>query len=86
MSGNVIAINDVLGKCREYFPQYHFATVPGQNPPSIKPGFRTTDNSRSKTLLGIKYMDMGQTFKDSVVQASVALTMSLINVHLTRVY
>lgn len=61
-----MAVNDVIAKCREYFPQYQLMDAPGDNPPPIKAGFRTTDNSLSKTVLGLEYFDMGETFKDSV--------------------
>jgi nucleoside-diphosphate-sugar epimerase len=66
LRGNVIAVNDVIAKCREYFPDYQFTDAPGENPAAIKPGFRTTDNTLSKEVLGLEYTDMGETFKDSV--------------------
>lgn len=67
-----IAINDVLKKCREMFPQYVFDDAPGPKGWSVKlfgykqPTRSTTDNTRSKQVLGINYIPMEKTFYDSV--------------------
>lgn len=65
--GNLIALNDVIQKCRELLPQYEFTDAPepytGRD---IQPGQRTTDNTASKEILGLVYTDMADTFKDSV--------------------
>ena len=37
--------------------RYQFMDAPGEDPPPIKAGFRTTDNSLSKTVLGLEYTD-----------------------------
>ena len=37
--------------------RYQFMDAPGADPPPIKAGFRTTDNSLSKEVLGIEYTD-----------------------------
>lgn len=62
---NVIAINDLIQMCRELFPKYKFTDAPGQIP-KVPEGFRTTDNARSKEMLGIRYLPVVDTLRDSV--------------------
>eukprot|EP00930_Biecheleria_cincta_P085911 TRINITY_DN75279_c0_g1_i1.p1 TRINITY_DN75279_c0_g1~~TRINITY_DN75279_c0_g1_i1.p1 ORF type:complete len:330 (-),score=49.72 TRINITY_DN75279_c0_g1_i1:110-1099(-) len=64
---NVIAVNDLIQKCRQLFPMYQFTDAPGPGPKEIPDGFRTTDNSRSKDVLGIRYTAMEETVRDSVI-------------------
>lgn len=67
-----IAVNDIIKKCREMFPEYRFDDAPGPKGWSDKlfggrqPTRSGTDNTRSKKVLGIKYMPEDQTIRDSV--------------------
>ena len=55
--GNVIAINDVLAKCRTLFPEYQFTDAPGPYTglDPIPLGFRTTDNTLSTFFLNASH-------------------------------
>eukprot|EP00413_Alexandrium_margalefii_P039383 CAMPEP_0204580458 /NCGR_PEP_ID=MMETSP0661-20131031/44074_1 /ASSEMBLY_ACC=CAM_ASM_000606 /TAXON_ID=109239 /ORGANISM="Alexandrium margalefi, Strain AMGDE01CS-322" /LENGTH=331 /DNA_ID=CAMNT_0051589547 /DNA_START=62 /DNA_END=1056 /DNA_ORIENTATION=+ len=66
-----IAVNDLIRKCREFFPQYLFDDAPGPKGWDEKlfgrvPKRSGTDNTRSKTVLGISYMPMDKVIRDSV--------------------
>mmetsp|Transcript_89235 Transcript_89235/g.253039 ORF Transcript_89235/g.253039 Transcript_89235/m.253039 type:complete len:335 (+) Transcript_89235:91-1095(+) len=67
-----IAVNDIIQKCREMFPQYRFDDAPGPKGWSEKlfgsrqPKRSWTDNTRSKQVLGISYMQMDKVIHDSV--------------------
>eukprot|EP00747_Dinoflagellata_sp_TGD_P062625 gnl/TRDRNA2_/TRDRNA2_153098_c0_seq3.p1 gnl/TRDRNA2_/TRDRNA2_153098_c0~~gnl/TRDRNA2_/TRDRNA2_153098_c0_seq3.p1 ORF type:complete len:328 (+),score=38.25 gnl/TRDRNA2_/TRDRNA2_153098_c0_seq3:74-1057(+) len=61
---NVYRVNEIIQKCREMFPTYKFTDAPGKGPAKIPS--RTTDNTRSKTVLGIKYMSHEDCIRDSV--------------------
>lgn len=63
---NVIAVNDLIQKCRQLFPTYRFTDAPGPGPKKLPDGYRATDISRSKEVLGIKHTAMEDTIRDSV--------------------
>lgn len=67
----MIAVNDILEKCRQKFPQFLFQDAPGKkgwddNWGGKQPTQPSLDNTRSKTVLGINYIPTDQTIYDSV--------------------
>eukprot|EP00928_Gymnodinium_smaydae_P022308 TRINITY_DN18784_c0_g1_i1.p1 TRINITY_DN18784_c0_g1~~TRINITY_DN18784_c0_g1_i1.p1 ORF type:complete len:334 (-),score=49.23 TRINITY_DN18784_c0_g1_i1:386-1387(-) len=66
-----IAVNDIIEKCRARFPQYQFGDAPGskgwdEKLFGRKPSSSSTDNSRSRKVLGVKYTPMDTTIFDTV--------------------
>lgn len=70
--GPSLAVNEVLQRCRALFPQYQFVDAPGpkewtrEHFGTEKPTESFLDNRRSKEVLGIDYMPLEQTLRDSV--------------------
>jgi len=68
----MVAVNDILEKCRQMFPQYLFEDAPGSKGWDEKrwgakqPTQPSLDNTRSKTVLGLNYIPVNQTIYDSV--------------------
>jgi len=67
-----IAVNDIIEMCRQMYPQYRFDDAPGPKGWNEKlfggkqPKRSGTDNTRSQKVLGINYMPMDKTVRDSV--------------------
>mmetsp|Transcript_41367 Transcript_41367/g.95843 ORF Transcript_41367/g.95843 Transcript_41367/m.95843 type:complete len:333 (-) Transcript_41367:188-1186(-) len=65
-----IAVNDLIQKCREMFPQVRFDDAPGSKGWNQawgkQPKRSGLDNSRSKQVLGITYRPMDATIRDTV--------------------
>jgi len=67
-----IAVNDLLRKCREMFPTYLFDDAPGPKGWDAKlfggkqPSRSGTDNSLSKSVLGLSYTPMDKSVRDTV--------------------
>lgn len=66
-----IAINDIIKKCREIFPQYLFDDAPGpkgwiEKHWGRQPEKSSTVNTRSKQVLGINYIPIEKTIHDAV--------------------
>jgi len=64
---NAMTVNDLLQKCRTLFPKWQFSDAQGSGPDKQQEGFRMTDNSRSKAVLGLKYTCLEETIRDSVL-------------------
>merc|ERR1712232_532409 len=66
------AVNDIIQRCRELYPQYEFDDAPGPKLwndkflPPVRFQKSGSDNSFSKTVLGLKYISAEQTFRDTV--------------------
>ena len=67
-----IAVNDIIAKCRGMFPEILFDDAPGPKGWDEKihmgkqPTRSNSDNSASKTVLGLEYTDMDTCIRDSV--------------------
>ena len=74
LDGNepTMAVNDIIAKCRAMFPETLFDDAPGPKGWDAdlfmgkQPTRSSTDNSLSKTVLGLEYIDMETTIRDSV--------------------
>ena len=67
-----IAVNDLIQRCRKMFPQHQFDDAPGLEGWDAKlfggnqPKRSGTDNTNSKNVLGINYIPMERTIRDTV--------------------
>jgi len=69
--GPPIAVNDILQMCRESFPNIQFEDAPGpkgwdEQVFGKRPTESLLDNTRSKQVLGIRYIPLKETVCDSV--------------------
>merc|ERR1712039_507681 len=59
-----LAVNEIIARCRQMFPQYLFDDAPGKQ--AFPATIMSLDNTRSKTVLGIKYIPLEKVIRDSV--------------------